>query len=404
MFTRQEKILLAVLASIQFCHIVDFMIMMPLGSQLMRIFNIDPHQFGALVAVYSLSAGISGFLSAFFMDRFDRKRCLQFFFIGFILGTVACGLAPTYYSLITARALTGTFGGVLGSIVLAIISDAIVFSKRGTAMGFVMAAFSVASILGVPFSLYLAGHFGWHAPFFFLGALSSGIFLLATFGIPPMRSHMQSGPRPAPWQIMREILGNKSQLSGLVFMFFLVMGHFTIIPFIAPSMVANAGFTENQLPLMYLVGGGVSIVASPLVGRIADLYGVRRIFAGSVAFSIIPVLLITNLTPHPVPLTLFFVALFFMSNSGRWIPAITLISSTAVPQKRGAYMSIVNSVQQISAAFSAYIAGLVVVEDGAGHLLRYPIAGYIAIASGIVAYFCSRSVQSVEGMRPVTGA
>ena len=169
MFSRSEKILLAILSCIQFSHIVDFMIVMPLGPKLMRMFSISPHEFGLLVSCYTLSAGISGFLASFWMDRFDRKQILMFFYLGFGIGTVACGMVNTYNSLLITRSITGAFGGVLGSLILSIIGDTISMDRRGTAIGITTAAFSVASVFGVPFSLYLADQLGWQGPFMFLG-------------------------------------------------------------------------------------------------------------------------------------------------------------------------------------------------------------------------------------------
>ena len=177
MFSRQEKFLLFIIAAIQFAHIVDFMIMMPLGPQFIRIFSISAQEFSFLVASYTLFAGISGFVSSFFMDRFERKRLLIFFFTGFAISTLFCAFSPNFYVLLIARSLAGTFGGVLNSITLSIVSDNFSYEKRGTAMGWTSTSFSLASILGVPFSIYLAMKFNWHAPFVFLGCISFGLYL-----------------------------------------------------------------------------------------------------------------------------------------------------------------------------------------------------------------------------------
>lgn len=157
--------LLFILAAIQFTHIVDFMIMMPLGPQLMRVFNISPQEFSFLVSAYTFSAGISGLLVSMIIDRFDRKVAMIISFSGFLLGTLACAVAPEYWILLASRCITGAFGGVLGSLVLAIISDAVEEKRRGKAIGTVMAAFSVASVAGVPFGLFIASKWDWHAPF-----------------------------------------------------------------------------------------------------------------------------------------------------------------------------------------------------------------------------------------------
>jgi predicted MFS family arabinose efflux permease len=202
--------------------------------------------------------------------------------------------------------------------------------------------------------------------------------------------------KESPIALMKSVVSNHSQLTGLIFMFFLVMGHFTIIPFIAPSMIANVGLSQEQLPLIYLVGGGVSIIAGPLVGKICDKYGLRKIFAYSVAFAIAPVLLLTNLRPMALPLVLLVVAMFFVSNSGRWIPAMSLLSSAVLPEHRGAYMSFVSSVQNISAAVAAYVAGTIVTTSPDGKLLHYPVIGIVAIVCGIISFLLSLRVKQLS--------
>src|SRR5437773_4450007 len=118
-----ERLLLFVLAAIQFTTIVDFLIIMPLGPQYMRVFAIAPGQFGLIVSSYAISAGISGIAAGFFLDRFDRKRALLSLYTGFTVGTLFCALAQTYHLLVAARALAGAFGGVTGALILAIVGD-----------------------------------------------------------------------------------------------------------------------------------------------------------------------------------------------------------------------------------------------------------------------------------------
>lgn len=130
-FTGYQKWVIFILAITQFTVILDFMIMSPLGDMLMKSLNLKPSAFGAAVSAYAFSAGLSGLLTAGFADRFDRKKLLLFFYIGFIAGTICCGLAPNYQLLLTARIITGLFGGVIGSISLAIIADLFVLQQRG---------------------------------------------------------------------------------------------------------------------------------------------------------------------------------------------------------------------------------------------------------------------------------
>ncbi|WP_413293684.1 MFS transporter [Bdellovibrio sp. HCB185ZH] len=398
MFSKKEKILLGILASVQFSSIVDFMIMMPLGPQLMRLFGITPHQFGLLVSSYSFCAGLSGFTASFFMDKFDRKNLLLFFFVGFSVGTVACALSPTYELLLLARGLTGVFGGVLSSLVLSIVSDAISYERRGSAMGVIMTSFSVASIFGVPFSLFLANEYSWHAPFLFLGIASLFLCVVAYFGVPSVRSHLEH-PREkeAVYQGLVRIFKNRNQVRALIFMAAVIFGHFAIVPYLSPSMVSNAGLTEAQLPLIYMIGGLFTIFTSPAIGRMSDRYGKHKVFLYGAGLCTLPIFAITNLGPNPAWIVLAITSVFFVVSGGRMIPATALVSGTASPQNRGSFMSIVSCVQQLSSAAASYLAGIIIVKSSAGRLENYEIVGYMSIAVTLLAIYLSRRIQATEG-------
>ncbi|WP_413290828.1 MFS transporter [Bdellovibrio sp. HCB337] len=400
MFSRQEKILLAILASIQFSSIVDFMIMMPLGPQLMRMFAINPHQFGLLVSSYTFFAGVSGFAASFFMDKFDRKRSLLVFFLGFSIGTIACGLSPTYETLLAARGLTGVFGGVLGSLVMSIVSDAISYERRGSAMGVVMTSFSLASVLGVPLSLFLANIWGWHSPFIVLGGLALLLCGVIAKAVPPMRAHLSGQTKEPIHRAVTRILQNPNQVKALIFMSTVIFGHFAIIPFMSPSLVSNAGLTEAQLPLMYMCGGLFTIFTSPFIGRLADRYGKHNVFFWGALLTIIPYFTITHLGPTPLWIVLCHTSFMFVVSGGRMIPASAMVSGTSTAQTRGSFMSIVSCVQQMASALASYIAGVLITKDANGHLVNYEIVGYIAIVTTFVALYLSRRIETVEGAPP----
>ncbi len=402
LFSREEWSLLLILAAIQFCHIVDFVIMMPLGPQLMRNFSIRPNQFGFLVSSYTFAAGISGLLTSFFVDRFDRKSCLQFFVTGFAIGTLACAFCKTYESLLLARFFTGYFGGVLGSLTLSVVGDNFAYEKRGTAMGIVMGAFSIASILGVPVSLALASHFSWHTPFVILGILAFLMLVLVTLLVPPLVRHMEhQGSRPNPLRVLGRILTNRYQVTALIFLFCLILGQFSIIPFLSQSLVSNVGLPENQLSIIYFVGGICSLFATPSWGRLSDRFGKRTIFLTSAMSSIPAILLVTHLVPIPLAYLLVCVSFFFISISGRMVPALAMVSATVHAETRGSFLSVASSAQQLSAALAAYIAGRIVVrDDSTGQLINYGHVGYVAaiftvIAVGLVFYLKGPEGQDI---------
>ncbi|OQW46875.1 MAG: sugar transporter [Proteobacteria bacterium SG_bin7] len=382
MFSRQEKILLATFATINFCHILDFVIMMPLGPQLMRSLNLDPHQFGLLVSIYTFSAGVSGLVFSIFVDRYDRKNLLLLFFLGFTIGTFGCGLAQSYQVLLLARALTGTFGGVLGSLVMSATGDAINPERRGTAMGVIMGSFSVASVFGIPFGLYLANKNSWNTPFLVLAVLSCVIAIAAKISLPSMKEHLK-GPRHHENNIFfpfKHILGSKNQLIAIAFIFSVIFGQFALIPFLSPSFVANAGLNESDLPLIYLIGGIVSFFSSPFFGKLADKFGKPKIFYVGATLSLVPVWIITHLDSSPTWMILTISSSFFMCMGGRMVPAMAILSSAAPLGSRGSFMSVSTSIQQMAAAASSYISGIIVVKNASGNLINYPYVGYITIA------------------------
>jgi MFS transporter, DHA1 family, inner membrane transport protein len=397
MFTKQEKIVIFTLAAIQFNHIVDFMIIMPLGPQLMRIFDITPQKFSLLVSIYTFMAGLSGFLASFYADRFDRKKNLIFMFVGFAVSTGLCGTADSYTTLMIFRSLAGFFGGVMGSLVLSIVSDVINYERRGSAMGAMTASFSVASIAGVPLSLFLANHFGWHAPFYFLVCSSFLVLIFVFKFIPPLDSHLQNKSSKDYLEPIKLILKNPTQLNALLFMFVLMLSHFAIIPFISPSLVANAGITEAQLPLIYLVGGICSILSAPLIGKLSDKKGKSVVFRISLLFSIIPIYLITNQNTAPAYIVLAIAGIFFISAGARMIPASTLVSGAADPKHRGSFMSILSCVQSMAMALGAWLAGQIIQKDAAsGRLENYHIVGYLAIGIGLVSLFLLQKIKHLD--------
>lgn len=389
-----ERSLLATLAAVQFTHIVDFMIMMPLGPQLMRNFSIGPHEFSLLIAMYSLCGGAIGFIGAFWIDRFDRRKALAFCYCGFILGTLACAFAPDHISLLIARGLAGAFGGVSGTLVLSIVSDAIPYERRGTALGVVMASFSVASVFGVPFGLFLSNHWGWHAPFFFVAGVGLLVWISIFVSIPKMVSHMMTGRRSSPLEILSDIASHQEQREALMFMSILMLSQFIIIPFISPYLVANVGFPEENLPLVYLLGGGMTIITSPLVGRWSDRAGKIKVFTIFASLAFIPILLITNLGPTPMAIALMITTMFFVISNGRFVPAMALISATVSPQKRGSFMSINSAVQQLSSAIASYTAGIIITNGPKGELLNYSKAGILSAILSIMVIVLGRRLRA----------
>lgn len=392
---KKERILIFILASINFTHIMDFMIMMPLGPQLMRLFQISPQQFAFIVSAYTFSAGIASFFAAFFVDRFDRKKILLFGYTGFIIGTFACGFAPTYFLLVMSRILAGAFGGLIAAQVLAIVADSFPYEKRGVAMGSLMAAFSVASVAGVPFGLYIATVFTWHAPFIIVGSLGIIIIILVIYFIPHMTKHIRADlTKPHPLTVITNITSDNNQIRALLLTFLLMIGHFSIIPFIAPYMVYNVGFTEKQLTYIYLIDGAVSIFSSPFIGRMADRYGKYKVLAAFILLSSIPVIFITNMPPAPVWAVLIVTSLFFVFAGGRMIPVQAMVSSVVLPQQRGSFMSINSSLQQLAVGIASFMAGSIIHKSSAGSLEKLQLCGIHCNSCKFFVYIYCRKIKA----------
>lgn len=400
---KNERLLLFLLAAGMFTHIMDFMIIMPLGSQLMEIFDISPQQFSLLVSSYTVTAGVIGFFMAFWIDRFDRKKALVFVYTGFALGTLACAFAPDYTVLLVTRSLTGAFGGVLGALVLSIVSDAVPLERRARGIGTVMASFGAASVAGVPFGLFIASKFSWHAPFLFLGILSFVVIALIAVTMKPMTAHI-SEVHARPIEVLNRIFGRPNARLGLTFTSMLMLGHFTIIPFVAPYMVGNVGFSNDQLAYIYLVGGLCTLFFSPWVGKMADKYGRLKIFTIFGSLVIIPILVITNLTPVPIWVALVVSAVFFIFSNGRMVPSTTMETAIIRPENRGSYMSIRSAVQQLTSGLASFIAGLIIVEKPsvfggeAKALANYHYVGMIAVFFSLIALYVARKITVEQGV------
>ncbi|SIO13944.1 MFS transporter [Algoriphagus halophilus] len=394
---KNEKFLLWTLALINFIHIVDFMILMPLGPQLMRIFEISPREFGLLVSSYTFSAGISSFFGAFFLDRFDRKKILLWVYMGFTLATLACALSPSYSILLFARVLSGLFGGLTSALILAIIGDVIPDQRRGRAMGLVMAAFSVASVLGVPLGLFLASLSNWHTPFFILTGTSLLSLVMVFKFIPSIRDHLDQGYlRPNPMLVISRVIGDSNQMRAISLSVMMMFGQFMIIPFLSPYTVSNIGFTEMQLTYIYMAGGAFTIFTSPWVGKLSDKYGKLKIFTIFMALNVVPIAIITHLGVTPIFFVLMVSTLFFVTSNGRFVPAAALITGTAKPENRGSFLSFNSAVQQMATGLASLIAGVIIGENTAGELTNFNLVGYLAIFFSLLCIPLARRIKVVS--------
>ncbi len=373
---RRELATLLALCAVQFTHILDFMIMMPMGPQLMRGFAITPEQFSYLVATYGIAAAVSGFIGGFFMDRFDRKRALLITYAGFGIATLACGFAPTHHWLLVARAAAGAFGGLAGSLVSAMIGDVIPPERRGRASSMVMAAFPVASVLGIPAGLYLASKFGWHAPFFLLAGCALVNLALSSFALPHIRTAVQGHE---PIKQMREMLSRSVHRKALAVGAVLIMGGSCLVPFLAASMAANMGIPEDKILYIYAAGGICTFFSMPLVGWLSDHVNRFHLLMWLSVGTSTVALIVTRLGPSSFGFACVMMALFMVTMSGRFAPTMTMVTNAVEARYRGGFMSVNAALQQAASALANVIAGQFVTSDTQGHLVGYPTLGYVAV-------------------------
>lgn len=395
---KNERLLLFILAVIQFTHILDFMIVMPLGSTLMKTFNISPQQFSLIVSSYAIAAFFSGLVGAFFLDKLDRKTALLIGYIGFTIATFACAFSPNFTIFLVLRSLTGVFGGILASLIFSIVADAVPLYRRATAMGYIMMAFSTASVIGVPFSLYLAASFSWQMPFLAVGSIATIMTFVTIIRFPSMRKHLETADeRLKPWANIVGIFRNKNQLRALGFTMLMMLGHFTIIPFIAPYMIRNVGFSELDVSYIYFIGGLATFFVLPLFGKLADKKGHKKVFMVMGSLAIIPILLITNLPAVPIALALAVTTLFFITSSGRSVPATTMVTAVVKKENRAGFMSLRSSANELALALSSMIAGAIVIEDKAtGMLLNYEWVGYVAVGMTILSVWLGSKLVAID--------
>jgi predicted MFS family arabinose efflux permease len=401
-FSSYQKFVIFILAVTQFTAILDFMVMSPLGDILMKSLGLKPAHFGFAVSAYAFSAGISGLLTAGFADRFDRKKLLLFFYCGFIAGTLFCGVANSYPTLVAARIITGLFGGVIGSVSMAIIADVFDLQHRGRVMGFVQMGFGASQVLGIPIGLYLANAWGWHAPFIWVGGMAIIVAFFISWRLQPLTKHLAVQRDKSALQHLMHTVAKKNYRIGFTATALLSVGGFMMMPFGSAFAVNNLGITQHQLPLIFMVSGLGSLIIMPLVGKISDKKDKFKIFAIATAWMAIMVVVYTHLGPTPLLLVVLFNVLMMAGIMGRIVPSQALITAVPVMQDRGAFMSVNASLQQIAGGIAAAFAGVIVVQKGKfSPLEHYDTLGYIVVSISMLSlYLLSRVDKMIKSGSP----
>jgi predicted MFS family arabinose efflux permease len=396
-----EVVLLLVLAAVQFTLVIDFVLIMPLGPMIEEGLTLTDHrQFSWIVSTYAFSASLTGLLAAYCLDRFDRKRSLLVLYVGFAAGTLLCAFAPNYPVLLLGRAVAGAFAGVLGANVLAIVGDVFPYERRGTAMGVIMSSFSVASIVGIPAAIVLANYTHlWQTPFTVLGVLCFPVLLVAWRVLPPLRGHLQG--RHGAGSSLREVMLHGNHLRAYALSGALVLSSFVVFPFLTIYLVNNVHLTMDEVPLIWVCGGLATLLTTTPIGVLADLWGKLTVFRVLALACVVPVLVLTNLPAIGLVITLLVTTTFMLVGSGRMVPAVAMITSSALPRLRGSFMSVNAAVQYFVMGLAPIVAGLIVGVSPEGqaeaHEVRnYPLVGLVSAAAMVASVFLAGRLRRAE--------
>jgi predicted MFS family arabinose efflux permease len=397
-FTGYQQFVVALLAFLQFSIILDFMIISPLGAIIMPDLGISPQRFGEVVSAYAFSAGVSSLLAAGFADRFDRKRFLLFFYAGFLVGTALCALAPNYPLLLAARIVTGLFGGVIGSIVLAIATDLFVLQMRGRVMGVIQTAFSASQVLGIPAGIYIGNLWGWHVTFVAIIVLAAPVALIIVFYMKPVSGHLALKQAESPWRHLKGTVFEPRFATAFVTTALLATGGYMLMPFGSVYTVNNLGISLTDLPTIYLASGLFTIFTGPLIGRASDAFGHLKTFAFGCVVTIAMVLIYTHLGHVSLLTVIVVTVLMFVGIFSRMIPSRALMSAIPEPTKRGSFNAISASLQQISGGIASVVAGAIVTQGANGNLQHFDHLGYIVVGTTLLSlvlmYFIDKAVKA----------
>ncbi|HET9745562.1 MAG TPA: MFS transporter [Chitinophagaceae bacterium] len=379
-FTRYQVLVIILLSLTQFTVVLDFMVMSPLGDMLMKSMSLTTSQFGFAVSGYALSAGASGLLTAGFADKFDRKKLLLFFYIGFTAGTLLCGFASSYIMLLAARIITGIFGGVIGSISMAILADLFPLHQRGRAMGFMQMGFGASQVLGIPVSLYIANIWGWQSPFIMIVGLAAIIWLVTMLKMHPVTKHLHLKTEKTAITHFWHTLIRRDYRTGFLLTALLSLGGFMMMPWGSAFAVNNLHVSYSQLPSLFMASGIAALIIMPMIGKLSDKIDKVKIFTVAAISMMVIIVIYTNLTPIPFAYIVLLNVLMMTAIMSRIVPAMALVSALPKMQDRGAFMSINSSLQQIAGGIAAGIGGMIVVQQTkTSPLQHYNTLGYLIV-------------------------
>jgi predicted MFS family arabinose efflux permease len=416
-----ERMVVLLIAAVQFINILDFMIVMPLGPEFARELDVSSNHIGIIAGSYTAAAAVAGVAGSFFLDRFDRRKALAVAMFGLVVGTALAGLSWNLHTLIGARVIAGLFGGPATALSLAVVADIVPKERRGRAMSTVMSAFSLASIAGVPLSLEIANIGGWRAPFYCVAAFGLVITAASIFLLPPLRVHLASGVTPPGWGMFRMIVKPLPLLAALALVS-MVTSAFAVIPNIPvylefnlgytgeawiPALLAKVGidYTPSVLGPLYLIGGIVSLLVLQIVGRMTDRFGSAAVSWVGAVLTVI-VMYIWFIDYQAALPALFLFVCFMGAMTVRGVPARTLDTKVPLPNERAAFMSMQSAVQHTTLAVAASLSSFILAENPADRSLEGMVTlGWIAVAFAVLLpvfiTIAERAVRKRDALMPM---
>ncbi|AYH43717.1 MFS transporter [Azoarcus sp. DN11] len=371
-----EGRLVAVLRAAHMTHLIDFMVMLPLGAQFMAAFHASPADLGRLVFAYTVSAGVSGLIVSAVIDRFDRSRVLRAVYAVFIVSLVVTATAGSLDALVVARVVAGISGGVLSALIQSVVAEVVAPAQRATAIGRVMSGHALSAVIGVPAGLWVAAALGWRGPFVAVLAIASVVFLGLGRHLPPVPAR-RGGRDAAAAVSLRQVLAGRA-LGGLCLTFLVTASCYAVIAYIAPYWLRNVGIAEARLPWLYLLAGAISFFTTPLSGRLADRHGRFPVFMVTTLLSTAGILLATHAPALALPAALAVSSLFFVTVYARWVPTVALLAELPPPPVRGAFMMLNGVTTQLGMGAGAMFSGELIEIGADGRLAGFGTVGIVA--------------------------
>ncbi len=368
----EENRVIWLVVAVQFIHMVDFVMVMPLGPDFARTIDMDASAIGMVGGVFTLAAAASALIVYRFLDRFNRKRSLIIAVLALAITTAITGLAWNYHSLLLFRALAGLAAGPVTALALATLTDGVAVERRGRAFGLVVAAFSASAVVGVPLGLELARLFSWPVAFVAVGA---GALVVAFCIYRYMPELGAASTRPA--LSFRQVAGSRRHQLGLGVMFVAVFSIFLVIPQLSGYWQFNRGFPREYLSLLYMGGGVTAFLLSSVSGKLVDSKGAMFplvIFASG----LIVITFVSFTLALAIPVVVIFV-LYMGFAAARSVPSQMLSSMVPAPHQRAGYMALQSATQSLGAGIGSVLSSMMVYELPDHSLVNIPLVSAVSI-------------------------